>query len=152
MSHSLIAIGAVGVKSEVRVQLFMGKANERRTVSLFFAALSFPNSKRYPFTAGLTGFSSHCIGKPSLEIATLWPLSFPNWKKVPIYCWVDREFPVVIHMVKPGLEFATLWRLSDHSQATLAGPRRAVDRAPDSKLEVLGSIPSLATYFRSSFR
>ena len=32
------------------------------------AALSFPNSKRYPFTAGLTEFISRRMVKPSLEL------------------------------------------------------------------------------------
>ena len=31
-------------------------------------------------------------------------LSFPNWKKIPIYCWVDRVFQLIYanDTYKPG--------------------------------------------------
>ena len=58
VSHSLIAVGALGLESS---HCILGTVDERRSPFLSFAALSFPNSK-----------------------------------KVPIYCWVGREsFPVI---------------------------------------------------------
>ena len=45
-------------------------------------------------------------------------LSFPNLKKVPIYCWVDREFSIR-RMAKPSLELTTVWQLLHNNQATL---------------------------------
>ena len=50
MSHSLIAVGAVGLESHC----ILGTADERRSPSLSFRCLILPNSKKVPFSAGLT--------------------------------------------------------------------------------------------------
>ena len=59
VSHSLIVVGAVGV----RVPLYLGIADENASP---FAALSFPDSKRYPFTAGLTEVFQLLHGKAQI--------------------------------------------------------------------------------------
>ena len=65
VSHSLIAIGAVGV----RVPLYVGhswwKVEPIPLLSLPYPSLM---RKRYPFTAGLTEFSSRRMARPSLEL------------------------------------------------------------------------------------
>ena len=51
-------------------------------------------------------------------------LSFPNSKKVPIYCWVDREFSSR-RMAKPSLELTRYGDFLRYSRAALTTrPRR----------------------------
>ena len=50
VSHSLIAVE----EWMLEFHCILGTADERRSPSPPFAALSFPHSKRYSFTAGLT--------------------------------------------------------------------------------------------------
>ena len=45
-------------------------------------------------------------------------LSFPNSKKVPIYCWVDREFSGCC-MAKPSLELTLYGNFLHHNQVAL---------------------------------
>ena len=51
-------------------------------------------------------------------------VSFPNSKKVPIYCWVDREFSSR-RMAKPSLELTRYGDFLRYSRAALTTrPRR----------------------------
>ena len=51
-------------------------------------------------------------------------LSFPNSKKVPIFCWVDREFSSR-RMAQPSLELTRYGDFLHHSRAALTTqPRR----------------------------
>ena len=55
----------------------------------------------------------------------------------------DKETPL-FHGVHPFLNCVGVF-----FRSPLAGPLSAIDRAPDSSVRGLGSIPGLATYFRS---
>ena len=52
-------------------------------------------------------------------------LAFPNSKKVPIHCWVDRESFSNCRMARPSLELTTFPDFPDHNRAALTTrPRR----------------------------
>ena len=67
-------------------------------------------------------------------------LSFPDSKKVPIYCWVDREsFPVV--MAKPSLELTPYDFLHHNRAALTTRPRRLSYWGWSGGAMVLGKLP-----------
>ena len=98
-----------------------------------FAALAFPGLKKsYPFTAGLTEFSSPHMAKPGFDLTTFWSkglrptaswaqqmkgiahpsafaaLSFPGLKKSYPFTAGLTEFSSP-RVAKPGFDLMTFW-------------------------------------------
>ena len=70
--------------------LLANSADQHQTAPVSWAQLMTSRAHPFPFTA----------------------LSFPNLKKVPIYCWFDRASEFSNHQTaKPSLELKTFWQL-----------------------------------------